>query len=384
MNCRDAELMLTAYHEGDLTPGQREELKKHLDCCPQCRAVEEQLRQVHERLVGFFDKHQLPADFDTLVLGAVGKGHRTSAEPAFSWRALAKWGSIAAAAALGITLILASLWDVGEVPASPGSTAAVGESGKEAPEHEGSRAYLTREGKQQEKISKPHEQQQGTPREVEVAGRDTETAGSQKPVTAQQAAPRETAPEGEGGHGRPADVGEGLLASPHGTDGGPAVTPRERRKRPDGQRVGPRRPGQLRPGRQGPQDEADRRRELADRVKRRREALRENLPAEMAGLDAEQRRKLASGIKESTDRGIPPAVAARVVHLVLKKGLSVDDALKALRALNEAVGKGVRPALFAAGLERVLGSIPEGASFEKALKRLVESLGSAGGNGKTN
>lgn len=383
MNCRDAELMLTAYHEGNLTPGQREELEKHMGSCRQCRAAEEKLRQVHERLVGFFDKHRLPADFDALVLSAVGEGRRTSAEPVFSWRALVTWGSIAAAAALGITLILASLWHVGEVPVSPDSTAAIKESGEEAAEHEQSRAHQVREGKPQEETSKPHKQPRETPREVEVAGRDTEAAASQKPVTAQQA-PREATHEGEGGHGRPANVGEGLLASPQGTDGGPAVPPRERTQRPDGQRAGPRRPGQLRPGRQGPEGEADRRRELADRVKRRREALRENQPAEMAGLDAEQRRKLASGIKESTDRGIPPAVAARVVHLVLRKGLSADDALKALGALTEAAGKGVRPAVFAAGLERVLGGMPEGASFEKALRRLVESLGSTGDNGKTN
>ena len=379
MNCRDVENMLTAYHEGRLTAEQRAALEQHLGSCQKCGAAEQQYRRVHERLVGFFEEHKLPADFDRVVLNSIEAEQKPSRQPAFSWRALAVWSSIAAAAALGLTLILASMWQVGEVPPMSGPAATAEESADEVVERGETGTPQVREEKPVKDTEAPHGQPRETARDVEVAGRDTGSAGEKKPVAARQEKLQETTQEADGGHGRPAKVGEGLLASPQGAEGEAVVPPGERRKHPNGQRVGPRRPGQNRHNGEG-----DTRRDLAERMKRWREAWRENEPPEAAKLSPVERRKLGSSIKECAGKGVPPVVAARVVQVVLRKGLSADDAYKALRALNEAAGKGVRPGLFAAALERMLNSLPEGASFEKALRRLVESLGSTDKNGKTN
>jgi hypothetical protein len=381
MNCRDVENMLTAYHEGRLAPEQRAELEQHLGSCQQCRAAEQQFRQVHERLVGFFEKHKLPADFDSAVLSAIGAGagQEPSRRPVFTWRALAVWGSIAAAAALGLTLILASMWQVREVTVSPGSTATAEKSTDKAVERERSRTHQAEEENLVKNPVVPNGQPRDIPRDVEVAGRNAGSTDEEKLSVARKEASKDKSPEDQGGHGRPANAGEGLLASPQDGDGGPGVPPGERRKHPNGQKVGPRRPGQNR--RNG---EGDARRDLAERIRKRREAGRENEPPEAAKLEPEERRKLGSSIKECTDKGVPPAIAARVMRIVLKKGLTADDACKALRGLSEAVGKGIRPGLFAGALERVLNSMPEGASFDRALRRLVESLGSGEDKGKTN
>jgi len=379
MNCRDAENMLTAFHEGRLSPEQRTDLEQHLGSCRQCRAAEQQFRDVHERLEGLFKEHKLPEDFDSMVLNAIETGQEPLRQPAFSWRALGFWGSIAAAAALGITLILASMWQVGEIPVLPDSTKAVEESEERDVERRESPVYRSPGRRREKSPAVPHEQPEETRQEVEVARRDAGTGEAEKPVATRQEKPRETSPGSDGGHGRPGDMGAELLASPQERGGGRPQLPEDRRKQPDGQRVGPRRPGQDR--RNG---EGDNRRELAERIRRRREAQRESEPPEVAKLDPEERRKLGSIIKESTDKGVPPAIAARVAQIVLKKGLTADDARKALRALNEAVAKGVRPGIFTMGLERMLGSLPEGMSFERALRRLVESLGSGNDNGKTN
>ncbi len=380
MNCRDAQSLLTAYHEGYLTPDQRAGLEQHLGSCPRCRVAEEQLRQVHERLAGFFGERRLPADFGEMVLKAATAKRESSLQPAFPWRALAAWGSIAAAAALGLTLILASMWQVGDAPVSPDSTAAVEKSGDRAAERPATRSDRTGRKKPAPGPAIAHERPTEAPHPAEAAGPDTETADSVEPAIVSKDGQQETAPEDKDGHGRPSNIGGQLLASPREGNVGPALPAKEKDKRPDGPKVGPRRPGQVRPGKNGQQGEEETRRELAERIRQRRG----NMPAEVAELEPEERRKLGSSMKESVDKGVPPAVAARVVQLVLKKGLTPDDARKALRTLNAAVGKGVRPALFAAGLERMLNSLPEGASFDRALRRLAETLGSAGDNGKTN
>jgi hypothetical protein len=185
------------------------------------------------------------------------------------------------------------------------------------------------------------------------------------------------------GHGKLSEVENGLLASPS-EDGSDAARDNARRKRtPDNERerlAGPRRP--VGPG--GERDPADarkRREELADRARERREAQRLQNGEEMEKLSPEDRRKIASAVSDSVEKGVPALAAARVVQLVLKSGRSADDAVTAVRALNAAVGKGVPARRFIAGLERVLVGAPEDASLERILRKLLDSLEK---NGKTN
>jgi anti-sigma factor RsiW len=44
--CRDAVALMTAYLDGDLTPGDRTRLEEHLDACPHCHEYLAQLRVV--------------------------------------------------------------------------------------------------------------------------------------------------------------------------------------------------------------------------------------------------------------------------------------------------------------------------------------------------
>jgi anti-sigma factor RsiW len=65
--CRDAVALMTAYLDGELSPGERARLERHLADCPHCTTYLSQLRLTVDAL-GRIEVEDLPADaVDDLV-----------------------------------------------------------------------------------------------------------------------------------------------------------------------------------------------------------------------------------------------------------------------------------------------------------------------------
>ena len=62
MTCREIQDILSAYIDGELTPQEMDTVKRHLDACPDCREVHQQMLRLVQ-LVGALPAAQPPADF---------------------------------------------------------------------------------------------------------------------------------------------------------------------------------------------------------------------------------------------------------------------------------------------------------------------------------
>ena len=58
MNCEDYTELLSARLDGELTPEEEKTLEDHLNICPECRAVAEDLARIH---LSFEDLEPVPA-----------------------------------------------------------------------------------------------------------------------------------------------------------------------------------------------------------------------------------------------------------------------------------------------------------------------------------
>ena len=393
MNCETAKDLLGAYHEGLLDPRARAGLERHFASCEGCRQAESEMRSVHKGLVALFEAHRLPGDFDRRVIESVESRRQVTTSRR---RPGLAWASIAAAAVVGVVLILAGTW-VGETPQPAQNPELARQEG--APSQAAPPDELPVDAAQSAPDTVASERVRVRPgTSVDVAKYRPVGGEPQEDRLAQERLPgNEQSPESMG-HGRPSAIDSDLLASPPG-DGGDGTVPgdpdkrRPRKTRPEG--VGPRRPSgpgrdrlsderrrrRENPPREGDEDTKRRREELAEKARQRREAGDTQEPGEVGKLEPQERRKIASAVKESAGRGVPAQAAARVVQLVLRSGRNADEAVKALGALNEAVSKGTPARRFVAGLESALKNMPKDASLERALKRLSES---SGGNGEAN
>ncbi len=93
MNCDDVLEWVSASVDGALTPDEAARLQAHLDQCPRCRALQEQLIQIH-RACGEMDDPP-PADLPARILARL-PAQRPAAKT-HPWR---RWGAMAAALAL--------------------------------------------------------------------------------------------------------------------------------------------------------------------------------------------------------------------------------------------------------------------------------------------
>ena len=67
--------LLSARLDGPLTGGEERELEDHLRTCPQCRALAEQLEQLHAGFAGL-EELEAPADFTGRVMERIGGGRK--------------------------------------------------------------------------------------------------------------------------------------------------------------------------------------------------------------------------------------------------------------------------------------------------------------------
>jgi len=106
MNCRQADERLSAYLDGELTPPEAEEVRRHLASCAACRAAFEQLQRTVQA-VKDLPVVLAPKDFRARVMADVQSDAGTAVEKkAPRWRML--WP---AAAAVLIAVVLALIGD---------------------------------------------------------------------------------------------------------------------------------------------------------------------------------------------------------------------------------------------------------------------------------
>jgi anti-sigma factor RsiW len=106
MKCNQTINLLSDYLDGGLTPQVGEQVRSHLECCPQCRREWSALRQT-VRLVGHFGTEKCPVDLKSHVLAAI-QPQRPAPRPVFPFRRLTLWGGAAtgvAAAVAGVMLL---------------------------------------------------------------------------------------------------------------------------------------------------------------------------------------------------------------------------------------------------------------------------------------
>lgn len=379
MDCKRAESLLNSYHEELLSSSEREELKRHLASCISCSRVEAELRSVHNELAGFFAAHSLPAGFKQEVLKAI----LTPAELTITRRRqLLAWASIAAAAVLGFTLILFGLTSDQTTQPAISEDVAAEESSSERTETESGRELRPGEAVvQKSREDEGRAVRRNIPSQLLNGKPVTEGELPRERLTERPEAPApEPGKEGEG-HGKASSTDNELLASPREAGAQRRGDGEPPERRPLVGRNGPARPRRpVEPGRSGESEEQRRKRqELAERA---RDGRLHNAE-ELKKLAPEERRKVASAIKECMEKGVQAPSALKVAQTVLRNGGDADDVRLALNALARAVNRGVPAVRFVGGLERALSNAPEGTDLERLLKRLGESLGNTGGR-KTN
>jgi anti-sigma factor RsiW len=102
MNCDEAEFLLEAYVDGELEPGQRLELERHLISCPSCKALLRDRQQFRSFFTANAPVYTAPPELKTRVLTAVRR-EQTKQARTTSWR---PWFYAAAAVVLGLGLAL--------------------------------------------------------------------------------------------------------------------------------------------------------------------------------------------------------------------------------------------------------------------------------------
>jgi anti-sigma factor RsiW len=75
MNCRSASKKISPYLDGALAPGEKEELRAHLDSCVSCRANFAELSAVHD-LLATVPRFSAPAGFSARVTARLEESER--------------------------------------------------------------------------------------------------------------------------------------------------------------------------------------------------------------------------------------------------------------------------------------------------------------------
>ncbi|HWH72220.1 MAG TPA: zf-HC2 domain-containing protein, partial [Candidatus Sulfotelmatobacter sp.] len=109
MNCDGVSILLSAYLDGELTPGELLRVEEHLRRCHACADEVDSLRQTMA-LVSSLEEVEVPATFQVqlhqrlVALGPpVAAGHRRPAVPAWQ-RNARRWAIPAAAAAAALAI----------------------------------------------------------------------------------------------------------------------------------------------------------------------------------------------------------------------------------------------------------------------------------------
>ncbi len=124
MNCQ--ELPLADFVDGELDAASERQVERHLEECPECRALVADLRTV--RAAAFtLDRQEPPAGLLASLQSAIAVEQATAAQPARWPNTPAAWGvwlAAAAALVLATSLTVLPLVRGGEAPAPAGSAAA--------------------------------------------------------------------------------------------------------------------------------------------------------------------------------------------------------------------------------------------------------------------
>lgn len=97
MHCREAEPLLSAFHDGELGRSEQEAVRAHLLDCPACRSRAADLRSI-SRWLSPEEAPEVPGGFTDRVLARLraGEGLDELGDERRSWRSL-RWISVAAA-----------------------------------------------------------------------------------------------------------------------------------------------------------------------------------------------------------------------------------------------------------------------------------------------
>ena len=120
MNCSRFELDLSAYLDGELTANRAQEVRGHLETCPDCRERVESMR-VARHAFRELAPERVSSDFDRKVQAAVGAPAATSVVP---WRRVRI--PLALALSVAATMALVFVWKSHEIPRSDPSAQMVG------------------------------------------------------------------------------------------------------------------------------------------------------------------------------------------------------------------------------------------------------------------
>ena len=99
MNCEQMTLLMSAWLDGELSEMEEGQMKEHLEQCPQCRELMEQLQALH---TSFSDLEEIPAPegFADCVMERIARESRPKVVPLFKRPQIRALGALAACAAL--------------------------------------------------------------------------------------------------------------------------------------------------------------------------------------------------------------------------------------------------------------------------------------------
>ena len=99
MNCEQMTLLMSAWLDGELSEREEQQMKEHLEQCPECRALMEQLQALH---TSFSDLEEIPAPegFAEGVMERIARESKPKVVPLFKRPQIRALGALAACAAL--------------------------------------------------------------------------------------------------------------------------------------------------------------------------------------------------------------------------------------------------------------------------------------------
>ena len=127
MNCEQMSLLLSAWLDGELSVREEEQMRAHLEQCPDCRALMEQLQTLH---ASFSDLEEIPAPdgFADRVMDRVARESKPRVVPLFKRPQFRSLAALAACAVLCIGFGRISMGGSAKsepAPAAPAPEAAV-------------------------------------------------------------------------------------------------------------------------------------------------------------------------------------------------------------------------------------------------------------------
>ena len=145
MECRDIRETISAWVDGEASPGEAASVRGHLASCERCRTLEQQMRalgagvrQIRERVPDRFPQEVFAR------LESEGVLPRRKRIFPVSWR----WAAVPLAAAAGLGLFLLTSREAPRGPAPPGPAARVETSVPNAPPPQGNAPTLSAEDRE--------------------------------------------------------------------------------------------------------------------------------------------------------------------------------------------------------------------------------------------